>query len=710
MEKIFKNKEGLEAQEELLGWGAQNPFITNDSASRSYMSASQMKQILTLVDGDDKIITTGIEKQLGRNTFNRILDFDYRVVKKITRYRGIGSSAINKTVGYLLIVENLDKGELDYIDIPYSNTLHPNFGFKYVWNEDLLETISGGDILPKDTELAVSPTLSDGGHYKLGLNANLALLSFPATSKDGAVISESFAEKLSFDYFQTFVIETGSKNFPLNLYGDENNYKPFPEIGEMVRDDSVLVALRNYDDMFTSCLTSVNDVKDFNPLFDKAIYVRSPGNTEIVNNDIRLASEVVDIKVWHSPKAKKEPYSGTCDILNKYAESLKNYYKNILSAYEAKLEEHYRLTGNYNLKISRKLHRLIIEAYSIVNPENKKINYTFRNELIDIYRVEITLKTRIPRALPGMKISDAGHGSKAVIVKIVPDKDMPVDKDGNIADIVMEPGAVVNRMNPGRIYEQYFAGMSRKCKHIIIEKYGKDIETYNDIQIEDSFNIILGLVKILDTEQYTTYSKVIDINIKREIVKEAIEKEVYLYYKVSSKKKPHEIVSEAKDTIYRPCIDTYKFREEGREYVSMHKCCIAPVYTILINKTAENFLAASAVRLNHFFIPISVGNNNKYSLPYKLTMVKNCSETEGRLFGGYAASSKGLAELKDRANNPETLKVMYNKLLRCDNPATIDTLIDRETYPYGGDAALAFMRKLINSAGIDFMYVSDKNK
>ncbi|EPU3829025.1 hypothetical protein ACVWU4_001006 [Campylobacter coli] len=708
--KLFKNKEGLDVQEELLGWGAQNPFITNDSASRSYMSASQVKQILTLVDGDDKIIQTGIEKQMGRNTFNRILDHDYRLVKKITRYRGIGASAINKTVGYLLIVENLDNGELDYIDVPYQNTLHPNFGFKYVWNEDMLETMTTGDILPKETKLAVSPTLKDNAHYKYGLNANLALLSFPATSKDGAVISESFAERLSYDYFQTFVIDTGSKSFPLNLYGDKDNYKPFPEIGELVRDDSVLIALRSYDDMFTSCLTSVNDVREFNPLFDKATYVRSPGGKEIVNGDERLASEVVDIKVWHAPKAKKEPYSGTCDILNKYAESLKMYYKNILNTYEAKLEEHHRLTGNYNLKISRKLHRLVAEAYAIVNPDNKKINYTFRNEPIDIYRIEITLKTRIPRALPGMKISDAGHGSKAVIVKIVPDKDMPVDKNGNRADIIMEPGSVVNRMNPGRVYEQYIAGMSRKCQYLITSKYGKDISKYTEDMVNDSYNIILGLVKILDTEQYDAYNRVTDINTKLEIVKEAIEKEVYLYYKVSSKKKPYEIVNEAKDTIYRPCIDTYTFKEEGKEFTSIHPCCIAPVYTILINKTSENFLAASAVRLNHFFIPISVGNNNKYSLPYKLTLVKNCSETEGRLFGGYATSSKALAELKDRANNPDTLKIMYSKLLRCDNPATIHTLIDRRTYPYGGDAALAFMRKLINSAGIDFMYVPDKNK
>ena len=63
--------------------------------------------------------------------------------------------------------------------------------------------------------------------------------------------------------------------------------------------------------------------------------------------------------------------------------------------------------------------------------------------------------------------------SKGAIVDIWPDEDMPVDITGrNRADLLMEPGSVISRMNPGRIYEHYVAGMSRRCKHMILEKYG----------------------------------------------------------------------------------------------------------------------------------------------------------------------------------------------------------------------------------------------
>ena len=116
---------------------------------------------------------------------------------------------------------------------------------------------------------------------------------------------------------------------------------------------------------------------------------------------------------------------------------------------------------------------------------------------------------------------------------------MPVDITGrNRADLLMEPGSVISRMNPGRIYEHYVAGMSRRCKHMILEKYGEDFSKYTPAAIEDSFNIILGLLELIGTEQYTAYKAVKTLEDKVAIVQEAVEKEVYLYYKISSEKKP----------------------------------------------------------------------------------------------------------------------------------------------------------------------------
>lgn len=46
---------------------------------------------------------------------------------------------------------------------------------------------------------------------------------------------------------------------PLNLYGDAENYKPFPAIGEVVREDGLFAALRAYDQPMTTEVDYAND-------------------------------------------------------------------------------------------------------------------------------------------------------------------------------------------------------------------------------------------------------------------------------------------------------------------------------------------------------------------------------------------------------------------------------------------------------------------
>lgn len=52
----------------------------------------------------------------------------------------------------------------------------------------------------------------------------------------------------------------------------------------------------------------------------------------------------------------------------------------------------------------------------------------------------------------GDKISGR-HGNKGVISKILPEEDMPFDKDGNPIDIILTPLGVPSRMNLGQILE-----------------------------------------------------------------------------------------------------------------------------------------------------------------------------------------------------------------------------------------------------------------
>lgn len=403
--EVFDIEPDLRVREELISFHALNPFVVHNSSARSYMCTNHVSQALVPIAGDEKIIQTGLEKQLGANTFSKKALEDVRVLKVISRYNGITANSVSAKTYVLVIVESLTTGEIDFIELPYYFSLHQYFGFKYKWNEELLSNLTPGTILPKNTILADSPAVTKNSGYKFGVNANIALMNLPETAEDGVIISKSGAERYSYYIYETRVMETGSDTFPLNLYGDKDNYKPFPDIGEKVNKDSVIMAMRRYDDDLAPALLSVNDVTEFNPIHDMAVYVKGPGYDTIENGSVVSNGTVVDVRAWKNNKFKREVYTNTTDNIDKYIKGNVKFYNELIDVYEALKKDHYRKTGDNNLKVSEKLHRMLIDAYAVANRKNVKMAYSHKNEPLDIVRVEITIQYKVTPGI-GSKISD----------------------------------------------------------------------------------------------------------------------------------------------------------------------------------------------------------------------------------------------------------------------------------------------------------------
>jgi hypothetical protein len=408
MEEIITTDTDLKIREELISIHAINAFVAHDSSPRAYMMSSHLSQIITIKNGDEKIIQTGLEQQFGDNTFSRKTLSDVRVLNVIPRYRGISANSVDKVTELFVLVENIETGEIDYIDVPYNFGLHQYFGFQYKWNEEVINSLRPGTILPKDTILADSPTVRENKGYAFGINANIVLASIPEAAEDAVIISKSTAERMSYDIFETRIVEFGSDSFPLNLYGDEENYKPFPDIGEYVNDDSVIMATRSYDQRLSPALTSVMDVREFNPIFDKAIYVKGPGEDKIIEGAKVSNGMVVDIKAYHSPRFKRDIYTGTSNGVMKYVEGYKIFHQDILEAYQKIQSQHYSIHKNNDLPISPRLQRQIIDSLAITNQDKNKISYSFRNEPLDLFRCEFKIRYTVTVGV-GSKISDL-HG------------------------------------------------------------------------------------------------------------------------------------------------------------------------------------------------------------------------------------------------------------------------------------------------------------
>jgi len=704
IDKIFTptpDTEGLDIREELYGIHALNPFAQYNSSARLAMMTSHISQMLPLENGEEPIIQTGLEKQLGENTWSVKIPNDARIVQIISRYGGIGVNTVNSITEILIVYEDLETLELDFISVPHRFDLHPNYGFKYRWNTDILNNLRPGSIINKNTILADSPNVKEGGGYGYGINANVALLTIPEVAEDGMVISETMSKKLKHTTFEKIVVEYGVNSILLNLYGDETNYRPFPEIGESIKDHSIVIGLRRIDPKLAPALLSVKDTMDYDPMFDRCYYAKYPNGI------------VSDIKVYHSPKFKKNLLDGTSEIPLKYANALTNYYKKIIEVYEDAQKEYYRRYKSWDMKTSEKLSRLLVEAYALTNVNNDNIKRTFKKDELDIIRVEITVMHE-KKVVIGNKISDL-FGGKGIVTAIFPDNKMPKDPHGNPADVIADPTSIFSRMNIGKLYWMYFGGVSRKVKNVVIDKIYElepnvapdvAIESIAEEEVNSLYNYVLGCIGIIGTEQFDYYRNITDINIRIMILKEIINKEFYIKFSVSSKKLAYQVVGELRDSIYAPTLVPVSFEYNG-EIRKTKPILIAPLYIILLNKTADNFLSTASAKLNHFNVPCSISKADKAVTPWRDSPTKTWSETELRLMAAYG-SRKAAAEFMNRASDINAHRYLYSHLLNADKPTNIANIINRDIVPYGGEAALKLINTIFNCSGITTEYVEEE--
>lgn len=379
---------------DLLSVNGLNPWPGHDSSSRQQMMASHMGQKLVISGATERRCQTGMESEFGKYTFSVKMPVDGRIIKIIHRYRQtIGKDSIAMNPQIVVLYENEETKEIGMINIPKYCSYHQYFGFEYKTKDGYNKLVPGAYIA-KDTIFMDSPAITDDGGYKYGAELNMAFMSHPSVSEDGIMISEEALEKLKFKVYETRVVEWGSKRFPLNIYGTVEDFKPFPEIGEYIRDDGVLMVLRSFDKTLAPVEQSIYDLMEPDVIFDKAVYVAGPGG------------KIVDIKVHHEDIVQSPTPMGMEVQIQKYDKARKTFYNEIID--EWKRLKKARGTA---LVLTPELNRLIVEGLAVIDTgETQRINKLYRRNPIDDYRVEFTVEYEVKPTI-GFKLTDL-HGGK----------------------------------------------------------------------------------------------------------------------------------------------------------------------------------------------------------------------------------------------------------------------------------------------------------
>lgn len=393
MSKNFVN----ELRPELVGIHGLSPLSSFNSASRNYMFSSHIGQRLSLDNPDSKTIVSGVENKFAKYTFDIRMPEDGKIIKIIKRYpEGVGLNALRHNPQTLVVYESEKDRTVNCFSIKEFTSYHQTFGFQYR-HTDKLSLLSPGRFIPKDTVFSTPPSVGENSEFMMGVNPNVAFMGIPSVSEDGIMVSEDYLEKLSFHTYERRSNQFGASKFPLNLYGDANTYKPFPEIGDYVREDGVLMALRDYDTDLSITDMSVFTTREIDHTFDTILYTKAG------------KGKVVDIRVINNPGAPNKTPSVIKSYVEKYSTALKSFYKELTQLDNELRFESKRRYGTESVRYGEELHRQLVEAYSIMNVAGKRyrqpLNLLYRNYTLDEYMVEFVIEYKVTPT-KGFKLSD----------------------------------------------------------------------------------------------------------------------------------------------------------------------------------------------------------------------------------------------------------------------------------------------------------------
>jgi hypothetical protein len=331
---------------------------------------------------------------------------------------------------------------------------------------------------------------------------------------------------------------------------------------------------------------------------------------------------------------------------------------------------------------------------------------------LDDWRVEFVIEYETIPTI-GFKFTDC-HGGKGVCCHIAEPHEMPVDENGNRADIVMDPNATVSRMNLGRLYEQYFNASARDLVKEItaVLNVAPDPHLFNTLtkleaEAGSAFNHVwerlMGFYGIVSPKMREWFDTKAYTKSRAHHLTEIINDRIYIYH-------PPETDHETTDAVrqleqhYKPTYGPVTYTGySGRKVTTRNPVRIGSIYIILLEKTGDDWAAVSSGKLQNFGVLAQITNQDKYSQSTRNQAVRAMGETETRIVSSCVGPLIA-AEIIDRNNNTTTHRQVTDSILRADKPSYIEDAVDRTVNPLGNARPLQLVKHLAFCGGWKFTY------
>lgn len=284
---------------------------------------------------------------------------------------------------------------------------------------------------------------------------------------------------------------------------------------------------------------------------------------------------------------------------------------------------------------------------------------------------------------------------KGVMVQLLPPEAMPVDADGNRADIIMDSGSTINRKNVARTYEMYFSAAARdtakrlsamlgitKMSRAKAELAVKNIRDTQPELFQQGVEYLAGFYEIISPKQHEYYRSLSSDQLVEWIGGVVADTAVRVFFPPNNTPEPIDTVKQL-EARYRPTYGPVTYIGNSGKRVTTHeKVRIAPLYMMLLEQIGDNGSSVAYGKLQHFGVLSPVTRHEKYSSPNHNSPVRTIGETEGRIFSGYIGR-EGTAEMMDRSNNPRTHRHLVWRVLNAPAPTNLEVGVDRNMVSLG---------------------------
>jgi hypothetical protein len=683
--------------------------VAHDSSSRAQMTASQLGQALVIKGASNKIIQTGVESEFRKYTLGERAPGNILILEVLSRYdeSGIGYDSIRLNPETVLIYEDRDTREIGMISLRSYCSKHTYFGFQYKPGAGHT-MIRKGAFIPKDTVFLDSPNVSDQGDYRLGTECITAFITAPGGAEDAIVVSDQAIKKFRYNTYQTRTVGYGKDHFALNLYGNDDIYKPFPDIGDTIRSDGLLMALRPYEPaILAPVMMSYKDCQTVDYMFDKKVYADGPGGRVIdiiVHHDINATSKspVIDKQALKYYTARK-----------KFLERVLGIHKDLNKRFGAAL----RLTPEFS--------SLVVTAISVVGESRgnrssgdvrpaQKVKLIHRQQLIDLFQIEFVIEYEIQANL-GSKLTDL-HGGKGVICEIKKHEEMPKDEYGHVAEIIVDPNGTLARMNLGRAYEPYLTDMAdtvhqQLCQMAGIHKNMREKDVRQHLlglpkeSIESLFGHLYGMYKIA-TPEVSELIESGEVGADRiKYMTTILSHGITLWMPTDAQKGLMDVVSDLEESIYKPNYAPVQYvGNSGKHRTTRQAVRLGKLHILVLEKDGRDGNSVASPRSQVHGVPAQITKEGKYADAARKNPIRGTDEAGIRILAANCDEGEFAAEVIDRNNSPASHALVCLSILTADKPSNIDYNIDRVEHPLGSSRPMQFINHMAECAGWKFEF------